>query len=215
MSSKLNIDELNIITYTDEEVENWLNEYFSPMELPEEQINKRKDAARDFRDVLLFILLAIKVADEIGEVDWDRMRFQLETEFAAVARQYARDDDYMKNFVRKAADDFIEVTRERTAKDGMDSRWTSDERALPDAANYANMTVGYEELQQAIDAGFTKKMWVSQRDGRVRHTHRRADGQTVPIKAYFTVGDSMLLYPTDPDGEPEEVINCRCHQKFL
>ena len=215
MSSKLNIDELNIITYTDEEVENWLNEYFSPMELPEEQINKRKDAARDFRDVLLFILLAIKVADEIGEVDWDRMRFQLETEFAAVARQYARDDDYMKNFARKAADDFIDVTRERTEKDGMDSRWTSDERALPDAANYANMTVGYEELQQAIDAGFTKKMWVSQRDGRVRHTHRRADGQTVPIKAYFTVGDSMLLYPTDPDGEPEEVINCRCHQKFL
>lgn len=215
MSSKLNIDELNIITYTDAEVEKWLNEYFSPMELPEEQINKRKDAARDFRDVLLFILLAIKVADEIGEVDWDRMRFQLELEFGAVARQYARDDDYMKNFTQKAVADFIDVTRERIAKDGIDSRWTSDERALPDATNYANMTVGYEELQQAIDAGFTKKMWVSQRDGRVRHTHRRADGQTVPIKAYFTVGNSRLLYPTDPDGEPEEIIGCRCHQKFL
>ena len=214
MSSKLNIDELNIITYTDAEVENWLNEYFSPMELPEEQIDKRKDAARDFRDVLLFILLAIKVADEIGEVDWDRMRLQLELEFGAVARQYARDDDYMKNFVRKAADDFIEVTRERTEKDGMNSRWTSDERALPDAANYSNMTVGYEELQQAIDDGYTKKMWVSQRDGRVRRTHRHADGQTVPIKAYFAVGDSMLLYPTDPDGEPEEIIGCRCHMVF-
>lgn len=215
MSSKLNIDELNIITYTDAEVENWLNEYFSPMELPEEQINKRKDAARDFRDVLLFILLAIKVADEIGKVDWDRMRFQLELEFGSVARQYARDDDYMKDFVRKAAEDFIDVTRERTEKDGMDSRWTSDERALPDAANYANMTVGYEEWQEAIDAGKAKKMWVSQRDGKVRHTHRLADGQTVPIKAYFAVGNSRLLYPTDPDGEPEEIVNCRCHLKYV
>lgn len=215
MSTKLNIDELNIITYTDEEVDEKLNEFFEPMELPKRQIDKRKDAAKDFRDILLFILLAIKVADEIGEVDWDQMQARLEAEFSSVVRQYARDDDYMQNFTQKAVADFIDVTRERIAKDGIDSRWTSDERALPDAANYANMTVGYEELQQAIDAGFTKKMWVSQRDGRVRHTHRQADGQTVPIKAYFTVGDSMLLYPTDPDGEPEEIVNCRCHLKYV
>ncbi len=215
MSSKLNIDELNIITYTDAEVEQWLDDYFRPLELPEEQIEDRKNSARDFRDILLFILLAVKTMETTVEIDWSRLTVELQNGFETVVRKYARYDEYMRDFVRKAADDFMEVTRERVEEEGLYTRWTSDERALPDAANYADMTLGYEEWQEAIDAGKTKKMWVSQRDGKVRHTHRVADGQIVPIKAMFTVGGTLLAYPCDPEGEPREIINCRCHQEFL
>ena len=215
MSSKLNIDELNIVTYTDSEVDRWLDEYFEPMELPEEDIETRKNAAKDFRDILLFILLAIKIGDELGMIDWDSLRIQLQSEFGSVARKYARDDEFMRDFANKAAEDFLEVTRERIAKDGLDSRWVSDDRALSDAANYSNMTVGYEEWQKAIEDGKKYKVWISQRDGRVRHTHRVADGQKVPIKAMFRVGNSLLAYPTDPDGDPEEVIGCRCHCNYV
>ena len=207
MSSKMSFDELNIIQYTDEEVEAFLDEYFKPMFLPYSELEKRKDAAREFREVLLFILLAAMVADNMGDVDWETLRVQMQNQFRPVVEKYSRDDEFTRDFIEKATDDFIDVSRRHLGED----KWFSDERALPDAANYANMTVGYEDLQEAIESGKKKKMWVSQRDGRVRHTHRVADGQTVPINGYFTVGNSLLAYPTDPEGEPEEIISCRCH----
>lgn len=36
------------------------------------------------------------------------------------------------------------------------------------------------------------------------------DGQTVGLEEYFDVGGDQLAYPGDPDGSPEETINCRC-----
>lgn len=36
------------------------------------------------------------------------------------------------------------------------------------------------------------------------------DGQTVELDAVFDVGGSLLQYPGDPDGPPDEVCNCRC-----
>jgi len=49
--------------------------------------------------------------------------------------------------------------------------------------------------------------WISSRDGRVRDSHSEMDGQSVPIGETFSNG---LLYPNDPNGSAEEVINCRC-----
>lgn len=36
------------------------------------------------------------------------------------------------------------------------------------------------------------------------------DGQTVAMDDTFEVGEDQLQYPGDPDGDPGEVINCRC-----
>ena len=184
MFSSMKFDELNIQQYTDAEVNSFLDEYFAPMELPYSDIEKRKDAAREFREILLFILLAAAVAENMGVLDWEVIRVQMMNQFGSVVNKYSRDDEFTREFIRKATDDFIEVSQKHIG----DMNWFSDKRALPDAANYSNMTVGYEELQEAIESGKKKKMWVSQRDGKVRHTHRVADGQTVPIKAYFKVG---------------------------
>jgi len=52
--------------------------------------------------------------------------------------------------------------------------------------------------------------WVTMHDDKVRHTHREANGETVPSGETFEVGGFKLLYPGQPVGPPEIWINCRC-----
>ena len=55
-----------------------------------------------------------------------------------------------------------------------------------------------------------RKRWVSSRDPRVRPSHAKADGQTVPWDKPFIIGGHKAMYPRDPRLPPEESINCRC-----
>lgn len=59
------------------------------------------------------------------------------------------------------------------------------------------------------------KQWVDKDDDRVRSAHRRVDGKRLPLGGLFEVGRSLLRYPKDPAGAPEDVIDCRCRLKFL
>lgn len=52
-----------------------------------------------------------------------------------------------------------------------------------------------------------KKGWSAAHDKRVRPSHQHVDGEFVGIDDEFSNG---LEYPGDPDGDPEEVYNCRC-----
>ena len=45
---------------------------------------------------------------------------------------------------------------------------------------------------------------------RTRKTHLAVHGQVRGIDETWTVGNSELRYPGDPDGEARETINCRC-----
>lgn len=54
------------------------------------------------------------------------------------------------------------------------------------------------------------KEWLATTDERTRHSHAAADGQVRPLAEPFTVGGAPLQFPGDPDGPPEETINCRC-----
>ena len=80
--------------------------------------------------------------------------------------------------------------------------------------NIANgLTTSAWESGQSVayaQAGVTAKEWLSSRDDKVRETHQMADAQRVDISESFKVGDSLLSYPGDPNGPPEEVIGCRC-----
>lgn len=54
------------------------------------------------------------------------------------------------------------------------------------------------------------KLWLSTDDTRTRPTHVAADQQRTLLSEPFIVGGSRLLFPGDPRGAAEEVINCRC-----
>lgn len=84
-------------------------------------------------------------------------------------------------------------------------------RAATIARTETHMAAGYAMHSIAAEVGFAlNKTWVAVEDDRTRNTHIEADGQTVGQDEYFEVGDDSLLYPGDPDGSPEEIINCRC-----
>lgn len=51
------------------------------------------------------------------------------------------------------------------------------------------------------------KSWSAARDHRTRHSHRLVNGEMVEEEEKFSNG---LLFPGDPEGPAEEVINCRC-----
>lgn len=51
------------------------------------------------------------------------------------------------------------------------------------------------------------KVWAATPDSRVRDSHARLDGEEKKLEEEFSNG---CRYPGDPNGEPEEVWNCRC-----
>lgn len=51
------------------------------------------------------------------------------------------------------------------------------------------------------------KQWDSTLDGRTRDSHRHVDGEIRELDEKFSNG---LMFPSDPSGRAEEVINCRC-----
>lgn len=63
---------------------------------------------------------------------------------------------------------------------------------------------------------YHKHTWVTERDNRVRETHRQADRQTVDINEPFIVNGYEMMYPCDSSlgAPPEEIVNCRCHEEF-
>ena len=73
------------------------------------------------------------------------------------------------------------------------------------AANYANFT-----SLDVVNIPETTKEWVAVNDARTRDDHSAANGQVVSKSGDFIVGGSVLRYPGDPLGPPQQVINCRC-----
>jgi uncharacterized protein with gpF-like domain len=59
------------------------------------------------------------------------------------------------------------------------------------------------------------RQWAASRGDRTRETHAEADGQIVGMNEPFRVGGVELMYPGDPSGPGEEVINCRCAVVFV
>lgn len=52
--------------------------------------------------------------------------------------------------------------------------------------------------------------WLAAIDDRTREAHIEAHGQTRKLGESFEVGGEQLRHPGDPQGNPENVINCRC-----
>lgn len=67
----------------------------------------------------------------------------------------------------------------------------------------------HEGAKQA--GAFSRKRWLTTRDGRERETHAAIDGEERALDERYTNG---LMYPGDADGDPAETVNCRCAETY-
>ncbi len=66
----------------------------------------------------------------------------------------------------------------------------------------------------AKQAGAASKTWVTRKDSRVRGEHKLLESKTVNLTDGFSVGESFLRFPGDPEAPPHLTMNCRCKLRF-
>lgn len=94
--------------------------------------------------------------------------------------------------------------------------WRADRIARTEVASAVNAGIAaYAAESEAATGRAWWKQWWSSRDSRVRPTHRAAHGQVIPPGGRFSVGGASLMFPGDPLGPPQEVIQCRCSTLLL
>lgn len=62
-----------------------------------------------------------------------------------------------------------------------------------------------------------KKRWIATLDGRTRHEHGMADGQTVDLDDFFVIGGEKLMHPADfsHGASGWNIYNCRCTMRTV
>jgi uncharacterized protein with gpF-like domain len=78
------------------------------------------------------------------------------------------------------------------------------------ADNEVTAAFNYAADTAARSAGAEFKQWVHGGSKMPREDHLAIDGLVVPIDEPYPVGDPPLMYPHDPNGSPDDVINCSC-----
>lgn len=93
-------------------------------------------------------------------------------------------------------------------------RWPNRARtvARTETLGAVNAGIYRSAVLEAQDRGDPApfKAWLATEDRLTRDTHRAADGQRTLLTEPFVVGGAPLLFPGDPTGPAQEVINCRC-----
>jgi HK97 family phage portal protein len=92
----------------------------------------------------------------------------------------------------------------------------SESRAETIATTETNTAVNTGRHEGMVEAKVERKGWKTANLENVRATHAAAerdygpDSEGVALDEAFRVGGYDLMYPGDPSGPPQEVINCRC-----
>lgn len=92
-------------------------------------------------------------------------------------------------------------------------RWPSRARTIAQTETtraWSAGTVAAGLEQSRVTGRRLQKQWQAHRDERTRIAHHDADDQVREIFYPFQVGGENLMFPGDPSGSPENVINCRC-----
>ena len=97
-------------------------------------------------------------------------------------------------------------------------RWPNRARVIAQtevtrAYGAGTLAAGIE--QSRVTGRLLQKRWDTEHDMRVRSSHREVDGQVRDLGMPYYVDGFPLMFPGDPIGPPETVINCRCDLVIL
>jgi HK97 family phage portal protein len=191
---------------------------------------------RDASDDVITAILQIIRGDDAALVRLAK-RFHLGA-FEAGARQIAEllninanalvpiDNPRVVKFLQEKANQIVsvnETTAERivdTIKEMLGDKPEEIAGAIKDLYNLRDAQaklIGRQEVGsslnggrflQLLEIGVERHDWLSSRDDRVREDHQSEDGNVVAVGQPFPV--TGLLFPQDPNGDPRQVIGCRC-----
>lgn len=192
-----------------------IDEYFDGIEnLTDEEREKRKEFSFEMEDILLFLFALFLTMKKFNYINKGYMQEQLQARYLALVKKYGIEIDFdVSDHIEKFSREIIDTT----LKNGDTEFFTSDDRAVLIAENESQNTFNRQDYIDAINSGKTKKQWLDIKDNKERKTHRKVGGTILPIKEYFLVGDSLLLYPHDYSMNPEikETANCRCSIRYF
>lgn len=187
--------------------------YFGEMDLSDEEKQKRISFAEKFEDSMLFIFALYLVMKKYNRMNEKYLISQAQSKYSEIVSEYMEVDKHMEDYIEEFSKETIDVTKRHDEEE----YFTSRDRAILLAENEANTSLNYRKYIDALKKGYKKKIWVSERDKRVRVTHREVDGMELPIERAFLVGDSLMNFPKDTSmgASSKEIIACRCTVKYL
>jgi len=111
---------------------------------------------------------------------------------------------------QKNGESIFQMSKQITTKlKGFDP-YRAERIARTEVVSAANMG----SYKGAIMSGATHKTWLAARDHRTRKSHAKLNRTTIPMNEKFKISKHGMLYPLDPDGDANEVIQCRCGISF-
>lgn len=212
-------------------------QYFGDMDLSAKQKEKRVSLAKKIEEVILFLFILFDVYEEYGEVEEgiDFIVYSIKQKYIDTIKDFIALEEYVEEgieeletddkeskqkeqdalwkYIKEHTDDFIEDYINTTSKHKYEPYYTSEDRAILTSENEANSILNAVEFIEAVfKNGFTKKMWNTEKDEIVRHSHALVEGVVLDINTPFIVGDSLMLFPKDTSygASEQEVANCRC-----
>ena len=194
-------------------------EYFSKMSILDKEKQERIAFSEQMEEVVLYILALIETTIESGETDQEYIQTQFYDKYLDVIASYMLIDTYIKRYALSVTKQIIDATFERFSSEDKsitDDYYLSNDRAMFISECEANSILNYRQYSKALKSGKTKKTWIDVGDKRERKTHLEVGGITIPINEPFSVGDSLLMFPTDHSlgASADEIVNCRCSIQY-
>lgn len=210
-------DELNI--RPDNRRSEPYKEYFSKMSISDKEKQERIAFSEKMEEVVLYILALIETTVESGETKREYIQTQFYDKYLDVIASYMLIDTYIKQYANDITKQIIDITFERLSSEDKsitDDYCLSNDRAMFISECEANSILNYRQYSKAAKSGKTKKKWIDVGDKRERKTHLEVGGTTLPIGEPFSVGDSLLQFPTDTSlgASADEIVNCRCSIQY-
>lgn len=194
-------------------------EYFSKMSISDKEKQERIAFSEQMEEVVLYILALIETTIESGETKREYIQTQFYDKYLDVIASYMLIDTYIKQYAVDITKQIIDTTFERLSSEDKsitDDYYLSNDRAMFISECEANSILNYRQYSKAVKSGKTKKTWIDVGDKRERKTHLEVGGTTIPINEPFSVGDSLLMFPTDYSlgASADEIVNCRCSIQY-
>ena len=185
-------------------------QYFGEMGITDKQKKERIALAEELEDIFDYLFLIIMSSslihkDLVIEELYDLVSNRY-TDLVKTLPDIEDNDEYIESYIKDISKEIVDATINHIN----DKYYTSEDRATLISEEESNTVYNYVDELRAMAQGKTRKTWVTMGDNRVRGTHKDVDRVTIGIFEKFRVGNSLMMRPRDPAGEPQEVIGCRC-----